>query len=72
MNPLRVQSLAKTFTMHLRDGVVLPVVDNVIVADPSGAISVATMDQFLDAGGDAIIRTGLSPARYFVPGDQPK
>jgi hypothetical protein len=50
----------------------LPVVDNVIVADPSGAISVATMDQFLDAGGDAIIRTGLSPARYFIPGDQPK
>lgn len=50
----------------------LPVVDNVIVADPSGAISIATMDQFLDAGGDAIIRTGLSPARYFVPGDQPK
>ena len=29
MTPLRVQSLAKTFTMHLRDGVVLPVVDNV-------------------------------------------
>lgn len=50
----------------------LPVVDNVIVADPSGALSVATMDQFLDAGGDAIIRTGLSPARYFVPGEPPR
>lgn len=50
----------------------LPVVDNVIIADPSGAISVATMDQFLEAGGDAIVRTGLSPARYFVPGDQPR
>lgn len=50
----------------------LPVVDNVIIADPSGALSVATMDQFLDAGGDAIIRTGLSPARYFVPGEPPR
>ena len=47
MNPLRVQSLAKTFTMHLRDGVVLPVVDNVnfevaagqcvVLGGPSGA-----------------------------------
>ncbi|MFF7291367.1 hypothetical protein ACFY9N_02405 [Microbacterium sp. NPDC008134] len=50
----------------------LPVVDNVILADPSGSISVATMDQFLDAGGEAIVRTGLSPARYFVPGDAPR
>jgi len=49
----------------------LPVVDNVIIADPSGTLSVATFDQFLDAGGDAIVRTGLSPLRYFVPGDQP-
>ncbi|KDA05429.1 hypothetical protein DC31_16895 [Microbacterium sp. CH12i] len=50
----------------------LPVVDNVIVADPSGAVSVATFNEFLDAGGDAIIRTGLSPARYFVPGAPPE
>lgn len=50
----------------------LPVVDNVLVADPSGSISVATMDEFLDAGGDAIVRTGLSPLRYFVPGDAPR
>lgn len=50
----------------------LPVVDNVIVADRSGALSVTTMAQFLEAGGDAIVRTGLSPARYFVPGDQPR
>ncbi len=50
----------------------LPVVDNVIVADPAGTVSVATMQQFLDAGGEAIRRTGLSPARYFVPGDAPK
>lgn len=49
----------------------LPVVDNVIIADPSGTLSVATFAQFLDAGGDAIVRTGLSPLRYFVPGDQP-
>ncbi|MFI8631014.1 hypothetical protein ACIGEP_00280 [Microbacterium sp. NPDC077663] len=50
----------------------LPVVDNVIIADPSGTLSVATLTQFLDAAGDAVIRTGLSPARYFVPGDQPR
>lgn len=50
----------------------LPVVDNVIVADPSGQLSVATFGQFLDAGGDAIVRTGLSPLRYFVPGEQPR
>lgn len=50
----------------------LPVVDNVIIADPSGSLSVATMAEFLDAAGDAIVRTGLSPARYFVPGDQPR
>lgn len=50
----------------------LPVVDNVIVADPAGAVSVATMQQFLDAGGEAIVRTGLSPVRYFVPGEAPR
>lgn len=50
----------------------LPVVDNVMVADPSGSLSVATMNEFLDAGGEAIVRTGLSPARYFVPGDAPR
>lgn len=50
----------------------LPVVDNVIIADPSGQLSVATLHQFLDAAGDAVVRTGLSPARYFVPGDQPR
>lgn len=49
----------------------LPVVDNVIVADPAGTLSVASMAQFLDAAGDAVVRTGLSPARYFVPGEQP-
>ena len=49
----------------------LPVVDNVIIADPAGTLSVATFAQFLDAGGDAIVRTGLSPLRYFVPGDRP-
>lgn len=50
----------------------LPVVDNVMIADPSGSISVATMGEFLSAGGDAIVRTGLSPLRYFVPGDAPR
>ncbi len=50
----------------------LPVVDNVIIADPSGSLSVATFDQFLTAGGDAIVRTGLSPLRYFVPGEPPR
>lgn len=50
----------------------LPVADNVVIADPSGAISVATMAQFLDAAGDAVVRTGLSPTRYFVPGSPPR
>ena len=50
----------------------LPVVDNVIIADPSGSISVATLNQFLDAAGDAVVRTGLSPVRYFIPGEPPR
>lgn len=53
----------------------LPVVDNVVIADSGtdGAqLSVATMTQFLDAAGDAVVRTGLSPARYFVPGEPPR
>ncbi|MEV7619147.1 hypothetical protein AB0N59_03310 [Microbacterium sp. NPDC089321] len=50
----------------------LPVVDNVIIADRSGTLSVATFDQFLDAGGDAIVRTGLSPVRYFIPSEAPE
>lgn len=50
----------------------LPVVDNVIIAERSGTLSVATFDQFLDAGGDAIVRTGLSPVRYFIPGAAPE
>ncbi len=50
----------------------LPVVDNVIIADPAGSVSVTTMDQFLDAAGDAVVRTGLSPLRYFVPGAAPR
>lgn len=50
----------------------LPVVDNVMVADPSGSVSVATMDEFLTAAGDAVVRTGLSPLRYFVPGEPPR
>ena len=36
MTPLRVQSLAKSFVMHLRDGVVLPVVENVDFAVEAG------------------------------------
>jgi hypothetical protein len=53
----------------------LPVVDNVIVADPSGGtaqLSVATLSEFLEAAGDAVVRTGLSPLRYFVPGEPPR
>ncbi len=50
----------------------LPVVDNVIIADPAGNVSVTTMGQFLDAAGDAVVRTGLSPLRYFVPGAAPR
>lgn len=50
----------------------LPVVDNVMIADPEGSVSVATMDEFLTAAGDAVVRTGLSPLRYFVPGEPPR
>lgn len=50
----------------------LPVVDNVMIADPAGTLSVATMDEFLTAAGDAVVRTGLSPLRYFVPGEPPR
>lgn len=50
----------------------LPVVDNVMIADPAGSISVATMEEFLAAAGDAVVRTGLSPLRYFVPGEPPR
>ncbi|GAA1852535.1 hypothetical protein ACFQZV_05750 [Microbacterium koreense] len=50
----------------------LPVVDDVMIADPSGSLSVATMSEFLAAAGDAVVRTGLSPVRYFVPGEAPR
>ncbi|MDN3497327.1 hypothetical protein QL996_15415 [Planococcus sp. APC 4015] len=50
----------------------LPVVDNVMIADPRGSVSVATMQEFLAAAGDAVLRTGLSPLRYFVPGEAPR
>lgn len=50
----------------------LPVVDNVMIATPEGKISTTTMNDFLDAAGDRITRTGLSPARYYVPGDRPR
>lgn len=50
----------------------LPVVDNVMIADPAGSLSVATMQEFLSAAGDAVVRTGLSPLRYFVPGAAPR
>lgn len=50
----------------------LPVVDNVMIADPAGSVSVATMQEFLSAAGDAVVRTGLSPLRYFVPGAVPR
>lgn len=53
----------------------LPVVDNVVIADRDGGsaqLSVATFAQFLEAAGDAVVRTGLSPLRYFVPGEPPR
>jgi hypothetical protein len=49
----------------------LPVTDSVVVADPSGSISVAEFGEFLDAAGDLVVKTGLSPSRYFVRGVQP-
>jgi hypothetical protein len=46
----------------------LPVTDNVMIADPEGTLSVATFDQFLDVMGDMVTKTGLSPTRFFVAG----
>lgn len=46
----------------------LPVADSVLVADPSGSVSVAAFDEFLDAAGDRVTKTGYSPTRYFVAG----
>lgn len=50
----------------------LPVVDNVMVAETSGKLGAVTFDDFLDAAGDRVTRTGLAPERYFVPGDPPR
>lgn len=65
-----------TFATWPKDtATLLPVVDNVIIADRGGEgtqLSVATFAQFLDAAGDAVVRTGLSPLRYFVPGEPPR
>jgi len=52
----------------------LPVVDNVVIADRGEGdvqLSVATFQEFLDAAGGAVVRTGMSPLRYFVPGEPP-
>ncbi|MEM7776317.1 MAG: phosphonate C-P lyase system protein PhnL [Pseudomonadota bacterium] len=38
--PLALEGVAKAFTMHLRDGIVLPVVDNVSFSVPSGSCAV--------------------------------
>lgn len=46
----------------------LPVTDNVMVADPEGTLSVATFDQFLDVMGDMVTQTRLSPTRFFIAG----
>lgn len=46
----------------------LPVTDNVLVADRSGSISIAEFNEFLDSLGDMVTRTGLSPTRYFIAG----
>lgn len=50
----------------------LPVVDNVLVADPAGTLAAVPFGDFLDAGGDHVTRTGLAPERYFIPGDPPR
>jgi hypothetical protein len=47
----------------------LPVTDNVFVADPAGTLSVATFDQFMDSMGDQVLKTDLTPTRYYVKGN---
>lgn len=70
---VRDDGVTLTFATWPKDtATLLPVVDNVMIADPAGTLSVATFDEFLTAGGDAIVRTGLSPLRYFVPGQPPR
>lgn len=46
----------------------LPVTDNVFLADPAGTLSVATFDQFMDSMGDQVLKTDLIPTRYYVKG----
>ncbi|MES2866192.1 hypothetical protein [Microbacterium profundi] len=45
----------------------LPVVDNVIIASADGRIGVMGFAQFIEQAGDAVVRTGLVPIRYYVP-----
>ena len=45
----------------------LPVVDNVMVAGRDGRIGVMGFAQFIEAAGDAVVRTQLAPIRYYIP-----
>ncbi len=73
MTPLSVRTVAKTFTMHLRDGVVLPVVDAVnfevnagecvVLGGPSGAgkssiLKMAYGNYGVDSGAIVLLHDG--------------
>lgn len=46
----------------------LPVVDNVLVAEPGGSLGAMTLDEFLTQAADIVEETELSPMRYYVKG----
>lgn len=70
---VREDGITVTFAAYPKGtATLLPVTDSVMVADPSGSISVATFDEFFDALGDRAVRTELSPARFFIPGAAPR
>ena len=45
----------------------LPVVDNVIVADRKGKLGVMGFKEFIENSNDEVVRTNLVPIRYFAP-----
>ncbi|MFT4262161.1 MAG: hypothetical protein QM572_02155 [Nocardioides sp.] len=69
---VRDDGITVTFAAYPKGtATLLPVTDNVVLADPSGSISVAIFEEFMDALGDRAVRTGLSPARFSIPGTPP-
>lgn len=66
---VREDGVTVTFASYpVGSAALLPVVDNVIIADPATkSLASATFEEFLDSLGDQAVRTELSPARYFIP-----